>query len=103
LDSSEDEEFVPAGRGIGRGYEDTELPTSTPKIRKRNNLAKFFLPVRKGSTSSKILPVEAPATALIDAGDGHGNVKSSSGSIVSKRTGKEKRFQGLRKLFRIHE
>jgi len=40
---------------------------------------------------------------LMDTGDGIGRSKSSSGSIVSKRTGKEKRFQGLRKLFRIHE
>jgi len=96
-DSDDDEEWQLSGRGIGRAYEDTEsLPS--PRLRKRSSVTNFFWArSRKGSDVRQLDPPETDSSDL-------GHRRSSSGSkIVSQKTGKEKRFQGLRKLFRITE
>jgi hypothetical protein len=121
--SDDDDELVPPARGIGRAYEDTEsLPPASPTVKKRSSFSQMFRrsnarPTSKGSVTAPVVPTIAttttplpaplPATAVANDIDGeaggHRRTKSVSGSIVSKRTGKEKRFQGLRKLFRIKE
>ena len=98
-DSSDDEELAPPPRGIGRAYEDTESLPPSPGVRKRSSFSQLF---KRGGRKDSLEPV--PATAMSDpVGDGHRRSTSGSETIVSKRTGKEKRFQGLRKLFRIKE
>ena len=96
-DSSDDEELAPPPRGIGRAYEDTESLPPSPGVGKRSSFSQLF---KRGGRKDSLEPVPAAAT---EVGDGHRRSTSSSGTIVSKRTGKEKRFQGLRKLFRIKE
>ena len=96
-DSDDDEELPLPGRGIGHAYEDTEsLPS--PRLRKRSSITNFFWTrSRKGDDVWQLDPPEVSSGDL-------GHRRSSSGSnIVSQKTGKEKKFQGLRKLFRIRE
>jgi hypothetical protein len=95
-DSSDDEELAAPPRGIGRSYEDTESLPPSPGVRKRSSFSQLFR--RGGRKDSLEAGVVGPTGAVAD-----GRRRSSSGTIVSKRTGKEKRFQGLRKLFRIKE
>jgi len=91
--SDEDDELLPPPRGIGRAYEDTvSLPS--PSLKKRSSFSQFF---RRGS-----LKPDGDSGAVADEVKKE-HRRSESGSIVSKRTGKEKRFQGLRRLFRIKE
>jgi len=96
-DSDDDEDLSFPGRGIGHGYYETEsLPS--PRLRKRSSVTNFFWArSRKGSDVSELEPREMSSSDL-----GHRR-SSSESKIVSKKTGKEKRFQGLRKLFRIKE
>ena len=106
-DSSDDEELAPPPRGIGRAYEDTESLPPSPGVRKRSSFSQLFR--RGGRTDSLdgggvVVPTgrEGSQGSTGVVADGH--KRSASGeTIVSKRTGKQKRFQGLRKLFRIKE
>jgi hypothetical protein len=108
--------LVPPARGIGRAYEDTEsLPPASPTVKKRSSFSQLFRrssarPTSRDSATAPVEPTVATTTTTTVPNDvvdgevgGHRRTKSVSGSIVSKRTGKEKRFQGLRKLFRIKE
>ena len=102
--SDEDDELAPPRQEVGRAYGDTEsLPPASPTFRKRGSFSHFF--ARATSRGSDVVPppeIQPGATTTEVAADG-GHGRSKSGSIISKRTGKEKRFQGLRKLFRIKE
>jgi hypothetical protein len=104
LDSSDDDDdFVLPVRGIGRTYEDAEsLPTPTPILRKRTSFSQIFRSGRKGSDIAPVVPrTDTAATDdSVMMGDGR-HRRSKSGSILRKKTSKEKQFQGLRKLFRI--
>jgi hypothetical protein len=91
-----------SGVGVG-GY--TESLPASPTVKKRSSFSQLFK--RHGRRDSKVssiseMPLEDTTSAMAtDAQSGH--QRSKSASIFSKRTGKEKRFQGLRKLFRIKE
>jgi hypothetical protein len=106
-DSSDDEELAPPPRGIGRAYEDTESLPPSPGVRKRSSFSQLF---RRGGRTDSLEGggVVGPTGREGSQGttgvvaDGHKR-SASGGTIVSKRTGKQKRFQGLRKLFRIKE
>lgn len=114
LDSSDDDDdddggLAPPRRGIGRQFGDAteSLPASSPAVHKRTPFSQLFSRTTKeGRKGSDVNAIEAPPGSASGEGEGDedgGPRRSSSGSIVSKRTGKEKRFQGLRKLFRIKE
>jgi hypothetical protein len=85
-DSSDDddEDLPPPRRGIGRDTT-ASLPPESPSVSKRSSFSQLF-GMGRGRKSSLDMT-------------GVGERKGS----VSKRTGKPKRFQGLRKLFRIYE
>jgi len=88
--------LVAPPRGIGRAYEDTEsLPS--PTVKKGMSITNLF---RRGVGGSRPNSRDAEDPVVADVSERR---LSKSGSIVSGRTGKEKRFQGLRKLFRIKE
>lgn len=88
VDSDSDQELVLPSRGIGRTYEDVEsLPS--PRLKKKTMISN---PFRRQETKDE----NAEA-------DGEEQRKGKRASIVSLRTGKEKRFPGLRRLFRIKE
>ena len=101
-----------SGVGVG-GY--TESLPASPTVKKRSSFSQLFKRhARRDSKVSSISEMPLGDTSLAkgmsgapslapttDAQSGH--QRSRSASIFSKRTGKEKRFQGLRKLFRIKE
>lgn len=92
--SDEDDDLLPPTRGIGRTYEDTaSLPS--PTLKKRSSFSQFF---RRGS-----LKPDTDSGAVADEVKNERRRSSSGNIVVSKRTGKEKKFQGLRRLFRIKE
>jgi hypothetical protein len=102
--SDEDDELDPPRRGVGKAYGDTEsLPPASPTFRKRGSFSQFI--ARATSRGSDVVPppeVQPGVTTTEVATDG-GHRRSKSGGVISKRTGNEKRFQGLRKLFKIKE
>ena len=121
-DSSDEEEPLPPPPPRSQIMETESLPWS-PKLRKRTSFSKFFGIRRKEPerrVTSQTVATIATVTEPVPAGpvrtdsmvtetamgtnvDGSGHQRTRSGSIISKRTGKEKRFQGLRRLFRIKE
>jgi len=121
VDSSDEEDLVPPVRGVGRAYGDTEsLPPASPTVRKRSSFSQFFSRNRRiteppvtvttatapvATTTEEVGRKTGPVEAgKVDGGDeSGGHRRTRSASIYSKRTGKEKRFQGLRRLFRIKE
>ena len=102
-DSSEDDEdLVPPMRGVGRTYADTDsLPS--PTLQKRRSFSQFFRRPTSGGSDGKGTEATVPVGVDVDGDVASGHRRTSSESILSKRTGKEKRFLGLRKLFRIKE
>ena len=107
-DSSDDDgdDFILPPRGIDGGFEHTEsLPPTSPNVlRKRGS---FSLVFRHGLRKPPRNEANV-AKGVVPGSDREGDVesghqRSKSESVYSKRTGKEKRFQGLRKLFRIKE
>ena len=105
-DSSDDEELTPPPRGVGRAYEDTESPPPRPIVSKLSSFPPLFR--RGGGRKDDLEPMAvvvqgSPGTRAVDGMGEHRRSTSESETILSKRTGKEKRFQGLRKLFRIKE
>jgi hypothetical protein len=103
-DDDDDIDHPPPSRGIGGAYEDTEsLPS--PRLRKRSSFSTFFRGGRMSRVGSDVSNTGAPGASATDPTTLHRRVSSSDDvdKIVSKRTGKEKRFPGLRKLFRIKE
>ena len=93
-----------SGVGVG-GY--TESLPASPTVKKRSSFSQLFKRhARRDSKVSSIseMPLGDTASAMAPTTDAQsGHQRSKSASIFSKRTGKEKRFQGLRKLFRIKE
>ena len=92
--------------GLRTGYTES-LPPSSPTVKKRSSFSQLFK--RHGRKDSKFSIPETVGTSAVGTSvapsmvTDTGHQRSKSASIYSKRTGKEKRFQGLRKLFRIKE
>lgn len=107
-DSSDDDDgHVPTHFRTGSMYSDTEPSPSSPVARRRASFTQLF---RRRPTSSQGEgpPAMVPAMPPVDDGDNAnvgkaGRRLSKIRDVYSKGTGKEKRFEGLQRLFRIKE
>jgi hypothetical protein len=103
-DSSDEDDVALPYRGVGRAYVETESARPmSPTLRKQGSFSQFF--ARATSRGSIVVPppiAQSGASTTEVSVDG-GHRQSKGGRVYSKRTGEEKRFQGLRKLFRIKE
>jgi hypothetical protein len=95
--SSDESELMAPRRGIGRDFEDAGSEPPTPSVKKRNSFSQMF---RRGISraSTRDSTLEPASSGINDM-----EAAQHRSSIGSKASGKEKRFQGLRKLFRIRE